>query len=43
MLEEGAGELANGFISVGGASTPEIASDEMKEFVDTLHQEVRRI
>ena len=33
MLEEGAGELANGFISVGGASTPEIASDRMKEFV----------
>jgi branched-chain amino acid transport system substrate-binding protein len=34
VLEEGAGELANGFISVGGASTPEIASDVMKEFVD---------
>ena len=34
VLEEGAGELANGFISVGGASTPEIASDAMKEFVD---------
>ena len=34
MIEEGAGELANGFISVGGASTPEIASDHMKEFVD---------
>ena len=34
VLEEGAGELANGFISVGGASTPEIASDEMKEFVE---------
>ncbi|TGS71546.1 branched-chain amino acid ABC transporter substrate-binding protein [Mesorhizobium sp. M3A.F.Ca.ET.201.01.1.1] len=33
VLEEGAGEYANGFISVGGASTPEIASDEMKEFV----------
>jgi branched-chain amino acid transport system substrate-binding protein len=33
VLEEGAGELANGFISVGGASTPEIASDHMKEFV----------
>jgi len=26
VLEEGAGELANGFISVGGASTPEIRS-----------------
>jgi branched-chain amino acid transport system substrate-binding protein len=34
VLEEGAGDLANGFISVGGASTPEIASDAMKEFVD---------
>ena len=33
VLEEGAGKLANGFISVGGASTPEIASDKMKEFV----------
>jgi branched-chain amino acid transport system substrate-binding protein len=34
VLEEGAGELANGFISVGGASTPEIASNRMKEFVE---------
>ena len=34
VIEEGAGELANGFISVGGASTPEIASDRMKEFVE---------
>jgi len=33
VLQEGAGDLANGFISVGGASTPEIASDSMKEFV----------
>ncbi|MGX5802523.1 ABC transporter substrate-binding protein [Bradyrhizobium sp. Arg314] len=33
VLAEGAGEYANGFISVGGASTPEIASDTMKEFV----------
>ena len=33
VLQEGAGDLANGFISVGGASTPEIASDAMKEFV----------
>ncbi len=33
VLMEGAGDLANGFISVGGASTPEIASDAMKEFV----------
>ena len=34
VLREGAGDLANGFISVGGASTPELASDTMKEFVD---------
>lgn len=34
VLEQGAGDLANGFISVGGASTPEIASDRMKAFVD---------
>ncbi len=33
-MAEGARELANGFISVGGASTPEIASDLMNEFVD---------
>src|SRR3989338_9086337 len=30
VLQEGAGELANGFISVGGASTAELASDQMK-------------
>ena len=34
VLMEGAGSLADGFISVGGASTPEIASDAMNEFVD---------
>ena len=34
VLREGAGDLANGFISVGGASTPELASAEMNEFVD---------
>lgn len=34
VLKEGAGELANGFISVGGASTPKIASDKMNEFVE---------
>ncbi|SOC09565.1 ABC transporter substrate-binding protein [Rhodobacter maris] len=33
VIEEGAGDAANGFISVGGASTPEIASDYMKAFV----------
>ncbi len=34
VLQEGAGDLANGFISVGGASTEELASDMMREFVD---------
>lgn len=34
VLQEGAGELANGFLSVGGASTEELASDVMKEFVE---------
>ena len=38
VLEQGAGELANGFISVGGASTPEIASDTMNEFVERYTQ-----
>lgn len=33
VLAEGAGGLANGFISVGGASTPALASPMMKEFV----------
>lgn len=34
VLKEGAGSLANGFVSVGGASTPELASDMMREFVE---------
>ncbi|MGB3537173.1 MAG: ABC transporter substrate-binding protein [Mesorhizobium sp.] len=34
VLQEGAGDLANGFISVGGASTPEIRSPAMEEFID---------
>jgi len=34
ILKEGAGDLANGFISVGGASTPEIRSKTMVEFID---------
>ena len=34
VLEESAGEMANGFISVGGASTPEIRSKAMEEFID---------
>lgn len=33
VLKEGAGDLADGFISVGGASTPELASDMMRDFV----------
>lgn len=33
QLAEGAGALANGFISVGGASTPEIRSEMMEEFI----------
>ncbi|MCH9705756.1 MAG: ABC transporter substrate-binding protein [Proteobacteria bacterium] len=33
QLKEGAGSLANGFISVGGASTPEIRSAKMEEFI----------
>jgi branched-chain amino acid transport system substrate-binding protein len=33
VLKEGAGDLADGFISVGGASTPKIATDAMREFV----------
>jgi branched-chain amino acid transport system substrate-binding protein len=34
VLQEGAGDLADGFISVGGASTPEIRSKTMEEFID---------
>ncbi len=34
VLAESAGNLANGFISVGGASTPEIRSKAMEEFID---------
>ncbi len=33
VLKEGAGDLANGFISVGGASTPEIRSTAMDDFI----------
>ena len=33
VLQEGAGDLANGFISVGGASTPEIRSAAMDDFI----------
>ncbi len=33
VIAELAGDAANGFISVGGASTPEIRSDYMEEFI----------
>lgn len=33
VLKEGAGDLADGFISVGGASTPEIRSQAMDDFI----------
>ena len=33
VLAESAGNLANGFISVGGASTPKIRSKAMEEFI----------
>ena len=33
VLKQGAGKLADGFISVGGASTPQLASDKMRDFV----------
>ncbi len=33
VISELAGDLANGFISVGGASTPQIRSAEMEEFI----------
>ena len=38
ILTEVAGEAANGFISVGGASTPEIRSDYMEQFVKRYDQ-----
>jgi branched-chain amino acid transport system substrate-binding protein len=34
VLQEGAGDLADGFISVGGASTPELRSKTMDEFIE---------
>ncbi len=34
ILNEVAGDAADGFICVGGASTPEIRSDEMEKFID---------
>ena len=40
MLAQVAGDKANGFMSVGGASTPEIQSDYMKEFVEAYKKRV---
>lgn len=40
ILAQVAGAKANGFMSVGGASTPEIQSDYMKEFVATYKKRV---
>src|SRR5881296_2681522 len=34
LLREGAGEQANGFISVGGGGAPEVRSAYMEEFID---------
>ena len=34
VLSEGAGQLADGFISVGGASTPKMRSKMMDEFIE---------
>jgi branched-chain amino acid transport system substrate-binding protein len=38
ILSEVAGETANGFISVGGASTPEIRSEYMEQFTERYNQ-----
>jgi branched-chain amino acid transport system substrate-binding protein len=38
ILSEVAGDTANGFISVGGGSTPEIRSDYMEQFVKRYDQ-----
>ena len=40
ILAQVAGPKANGFMSVGGASTPEIQSDAMKEFVAAYKKRV---
>jgi len=40
ILAQVAGARANGFMSVGGASTPEIQSDYMKEFVAAYKKRV---
>ncbi len=40
ILEQVAGEKAAGFLSVGGASTPAIQSDYMKQFVEVYKKRV---
>ncbi|HUN92596.1 MAG TPA: ABC transporter substrate-binding protein [Burkholderiaceae bacterium] len=40
ILAQVAGAKANGFLSVGGASTPEIQSDYMKEFIAAYRKHV---
>jgi len=40
VLKEGAGRLANGFISVGGASNEQIRSREMEEFIELYKDHV---
>lgn len=40
IIEEVAGDLANGFISVGGASTPSIQTDYMRSFVEEYTERV---
>ena len=34
IITEIAGEMANGYVSVGGASAPELRTDEMKRFIE---------
>ena len=40
ILAQVAGAKANGFLSVGGASTPEIQSDTMKAFIEAYKKRV---
>jgi len=40
ILEQVAGDKANGFLSVGGASTPSIQSDYMKQFIAVYKKRV---
>src|SRR5919106_2389570 len=38
ILTEVAGDLANGFVSVGGASAPEIRTEYMERFIDNYER-----